>query len=116
MLTLPDGTRYEGGFMNDKRSGKGVQWLPGGQVFDGAWAEGFPLQGTAMKPGGILFRATFDGKTDLTADSLDSATRRVWTWAGCAKTSRWGASRRAARCRRAESASRRRRGMRGWSW
>ena len=40
-------------------------WLPGGRVFDGAWAEDCPLQGTAMEPDGALSRATFNGETYL---------------------------------------------------
>ncbi len=47
-------------------------------VFDCAWSEGLLLQGTAMEPG-ALFRATFNGETDLTADSLKSAPVIHWT-------------------------------------
>ena len=58
-----DGRRYEGEWKDGNRSGRGVQWLPDGRVFDGAWAGGFPLQGTAMEPDGALSRAAFDGMT-----------------------------------------------------
>ena len=50
-------------------------WLPGGRVFDGAWAEDRPLRGTAMEPGGALSLATFDGKTLLGDGTWDKATR-----------------------------------------
>ncbi len=65
VLTLPDGGRYEGEFNDNHRSGNGVLWLSGGRVFDGVWAESFPQHGTAMEPGGALFRAKFDGKSFL---------------------------------------------------
>ena len=80
--TWPSGQRYEGEWRDGKRSGRGVQWLPGAQrVFDGAWAAGFPLQGTAMEPGGALFRVAFDGTTELKA-GWDKAIHGDWAWTG----------------------------------
>jgi hypothetical protein len=75
VFTWPDGERYEGEFNDDHRSGNGVHWLSGGRVFDGVWAEGFPQHGTAMEPGGALFRAKFDGKSLLGAVSWAKAQR-----------------------------------------
>jgi hypothetical protein len=63
--TWPDGARYEGEFMFGKRSGRGVLWLLGGRIFDGSWADGRPLRGTAMEPDGALFLAKFNGKAFL---------------------------------------------------
>ena len=83
VCTWPSGARYEGEWKDDKRSGRGVHWLRGGQrVFDGEWAAGFPLRGTAMEPDGTLFRVTFDGETLLSADSLDKAIHGDWAWIG----------------------------------
>ena len=76
LLTSPDGRGYLGGWKESKKCGKGVHWLPGGKrVFDGAWAEDFPLRGTVLEPGGGLFLINFDGKTPFSADSLDKAER-----------------------------------------
>jgi hypothetical protein len=76
LYTWPSGLQYEGGFKEDLRSGRGVQWLPGGCVFDGDFAEGFPLRGTVMESGGVLFSLNFISKTHLEdALSLDAAER-----------------------------------------
>ena len=79
VYTRADGARYEGGWKDGGRSGRGVLWLPDERTYDGAWAGGYPLQGTAMEPDGALFRATFDGETDLSEGA----------WLGFLKLSGW---------------------------
>jgi hypothetical protein len=98
-MTWPDGQRYEGGWKNDarsgqgvmtgasgqryegewryhKRSGQGLLWLPGGnRVFDGTFADGFPLQGTALESDGALYYVALDGQTYITTAFSDKAAR-----------------------------------------
>ncbi len=78
LFTSSGGHQYKGGWKDSKKCGRGVYWLPGGngkRVFDGAWADDFPITGTMLEPDGTLFLITFDGKTPFSADSLKKAER-----------------------------------------
>jgi len=39
-MTWPDGKIYEGGFLNDKKHGKGRLTFSDGKTTEGTWAEG----------------------------------------------------------------------------
>jgi hypothetical protein len=81
VFSWPDDQRYAGGWKNGKMSGSGLMWLPlparpGKQiVFEGSFAEGCPVEGTAMEPGGALFRVAFTHRAPLSAKTLHAAKR-----------------------------------------
>jgi hypothetical protein len=77
VFSRPDGRRFEGEWKDGKESGRGVMWLPGSGVFDGVFIEGYPQHGTAMEPGGALFRTVFHGKTYLNSDNWARAERTM---------------------------------------
>ena len=35
----PDGKKYEGEFLNDKRNGEGIMNFPDGRTYDGGWKD-----------------------------------------------------------------------------
>ena len=74
VFTYANGGRYEGEYRDGKRHGRGVVWFADGRVFDGAWAGGCPLRGTAMAADRALSLAVFDGKTRIVS-GWDKAAR-----------------------------------------
>ena len=42
-VTYPDGSVYEGGFVDGQRQGQGMMRLADGSAYEGAWEEGQPV-------------------------------------------------------------------------
>lgn len=39
-FTWPDGRKYEGEYIDDKKDGKGIFYWPDGRKYDGEWKNG----------------------------------------------------------------------------
>jgi hypothetical protein len=61
----PDGRIYEGEYKSDLADGHGLVTLPSGRSFEGTFANDFPLEGQMVESDGMVFSATFDGKTHV---------------------------------------------------
>jgi hypothetical protein len=75
-LKFADGGRLEGEFRGDGRyghlHGRGAFRSPDGdRIFDGTWANGFPVRGTALDADGTIFLAELDGRGPLHAEGWE---------------------------------------------
>jgi hypothetical protein len=70
---------YEGELRAGAPAGRGAEWLPhGARRFEGDWARGHPLRGTAVDADGAVSLAAFDGAAPLSPATWARATHRPW--------------------------------------
>ena len=71
--TYPDGTRYEGQLLNDKKHGRGIWIRPDGMKYDGEWEYDKPNgQGSLTSPDGKKRTGEWkDGKMVAESNSIE---------------------------------------------
>jgi hypothetical protein len=59
-LIRADGDKYVGNFINGQKSGQGVQYFENGDIIQGAWNDGMPVQGTFYFKSGDKYIGKFN--------------------------------------------------------